>query len=117
MKGPLFLLILLFLLNYSHCLSSSQETINYFYEQLSQEYHSRNDKYIFLIQWYHKKGIYDSKVHFNYVDKHNTIQSEILRDKVFKVDDVNMFVTSFVLFGLLEAQQLGTVNISEHKVS
>lgn len=28
-----------------------------------------------------------------------------------------MFVTSFVLFGLLEAQQLGTVNISEHKVS
>ena len=52
----------------------------------------------------------------NFVDKHNGLMAESLR-KNFKLDDSNMFVTSFVLYGLLEAQQLGTVDIDEHKFS
>ena len=42
--------------------------------------------------------------------------AESLR-KNFKLGDSNMFVTSFVLYGLLEAQQLGTMEIDEHKFS
>lgn len=35
-----------------------------------------------------------------------------MRSNFFKIDDINMFVTSFVLFGLLEAKELGTIKIN-----
>jgi len=36
---------------------------------------------------------------------------------MLKIDDVNMFVSSFVLYGLIEAQSLGTIKIDDHKFS
>jgi len=49
------------------------------------------------------KGIYQSRVHFNILDKRNTYLTAEVRENIMKIDDVNMFVTSFVLYGLLEA--------------
>ena len=51
----------------------------------------------------------------NIVDKRNGKFAETQRQN--GVDDINMFVTSFVLFGLLEAKELGALKIDEHKFS
>jgi hypothetical protein len=50
------------------------------------------------------------------VDKKNGARSAALRQR-FKIDDENMFVTSFVLYGLLEAEQLGTLEADHHLYS
>lgn len=40
-----------------------------------------------------------------------------MRSKVLIIDDINMFVTSFVLLGQLEASELGTIAINDHMFS
>ena len=93
-----------------------QEKINWLQARLNRHYWKRDQKYVFPITWEHQKGIFESKVHFNYVGKHNLKFSRFMRDKE-GVQDINMFVTSFALYGLLEAKQLGTIKIDEHEFS
>lgn len=79
------------------------ETIQKLYSELNtHSFWEKDQKYVFPIKWEHKKGIYESRVHFNFVDKTNSALAHFLRDDM-KVDDINMFVTNFVLYGLLEA--------------
>ncbi len=49
--------------------------------------------------WAKKKGLYESSVHINILDKHNRILAEKLRNG--PIADINMFVTSFVLYSQL----------------
>ena len=72
-------------------------------QKLKSHYWSKNQKYIFPAQWEHKKGLYRSTVRINNVDRTNKLLTEIIRSKIFKIDDNNMFVTNFVLYGQLEA--------------
>lgn len=78
--------------------------------QLYTSYWSKNSTYKFMETWDHIEGLFESNIHFNIVDKKNKLSAATVREK-FKIDDENMFVTSFVLYGLLEAQQLGTIKI------
>ena len=54
---------------------------------------------------------------FNYIDRTNSEAAELFRSKIFRVPDSNMFVTSFVLYGLLEASELKTIKIDDHQFS
>jgi hypothetical protein len=65
---------------------------------------TKNQRYQFPILWEHRKGLFESRVHFNILDKRNSPLTAFIRDDFFKIDDINMFVTSFALYGLLEAQ-------------
>ncbi len=48
------------------------------------------------------KGLYSSFIHLNFIDKQNSLISDIFRDK-FSALDMNMFVTNFIVCSLLEA--------------
>lgn len=52
------------------------------------------------------KGLYSSDVHINTAGKHNGFAASFFRNYA-KIPDNNMFVTSFVLYTLLEAESLG----------
>ena len=66
-------------------------------------------------KWAKKKGLYESSIHINFLDKRNTFLTQKFRNS--PIPDINMFVTSFVLYSQLEAQQLGTYNIDDHDFS
>ncbi len=51
--------------------------------------------------WAAKKGLYESSVHINFLDKRNTWLTDKLRNS--PIEDINMFVTSFVLYSQIEA--------------
>jgi len=70
---------------------------------LYASYWKTDVKYKQFETWDHIKGLFPSDIHFNFVDKKNTARSAFMRQKM-KIDDENMFVTSFVLYGLLEAE-------------
>lgn len=98
-----------------------QEKINFLNTRLIKHYWKKNQAYKFPGitngNWEHLKGLYESRVHFNIVDKKNSNLTAFMRSNFFKIDDINMFVTSFVLFGLLEAKELGTIKINQHYFS
>jgi hypothetical protein len=48
------------------------------------------------------------------VDLNNTKNASNFRSRFYLVDE-NMFVTNFVLYGLLEADQLSTIKINQTK--
>ena len=116
MKAQIILGLLLLTVACLEDTNSLQTGINFLYNKLFSRYWAKDTKFNFPISEQHTKGLFESTIHFNAVDKHNGLRAEAVR-KNFKLDDSNMFVTSFVLFGLLEAQQLGTVDIDEHKFS
>ncbi len=47
----------------------------------------------------HIKGLYQSHIHINFIDKKNSYFSTLMRRN--SLDDNNMFVTSFVLYSLI----------------
>jgi hypothetical protein len=65
--------------------------------------------------WAKRKGLYESSIHINFLDKHNRLLTERLRNG--PISDINMFVTSFVLYSQLESQELGTIKINDHDFS
>lgn len=81
-----------------------ESKIKWLENRLMKHYWKRDQEYVFPILWEHKKGLFQSRVHFNILDKRNTDMTAFIRDDFFKIDDINMFVTSFVLYGLLEAK-------------
>ena len=93
-----------------------QEKIDWLANKLYKGYWEKDQNYIFGLKWQHQKGIFESKVHFNFIDHHNKGFAAFMREKQ-GVPDINMFVTSFVLYGLLEADALGTLQIDNHKFS
>jgi len=67
---------------------------------LYASYWSKNQTFQQFSTWDRLKGLFPSDIHFNFVDSKNTLKSTLLRQHM-KIDDENMFVTSFVLYGLL----------------
>lgn len=49
------------------------------------------------------------------MDKKNRIVADKLRNG--PIPDINMFVTTFVLYSQLECQELGTIKINDHDFS
>jgi hypothetical protein len=70
---------------------------------LYASYWKEDTKYKHFGKWEHIKGLFPSDIHFNFVDKTNSERTAFMRQNM-KIDDENMFVTSFVLYGLLEAE-------------
>eukprot|EP01116_Phalansterium_solitarium_P022581 TRINITY_DN7514_c0_g1_i2.p1 TRINITY_DN7514_c0_g1~~TRINITY_DN7514_c0_g1_i2.p1 ORF type:complete len:640 (+),score=224.14 TRINITY_DN7514_c0_g1_i2:132-2051(+) len=62
-------------------------------------------------RWAEMKGLYKSYVHINTVGG----EAMDLFRREFAVPDSNMFVTSFVLTALLEAHQLGTIDLTPYQ--
>jgi hypothetical protein len=75
-----------------------------------------NDQYkkssIFPLPWVYKKGLFSSSVRLNILGKKNNAYANFFRTKMF-IPDNNMFVTSFVLYSLLEAEKYGQIKIDE----
>lgn len=78
-----------------------QTKITWLHDRLFKKYWKKDQQYLFPVLWEHRKGLFESKIHFNFVDKKNSDKTALIRDDIFKIDDNNMFVTSFVLYGLL----------------
>lgn len=49
--------------------------------------------------WAKRKGLYESSVHINVLDKKNKLLANKLRNG--PIPDINMFVTNFVLYSQL----------------
>ena len=96
--------------------SSLDDDIKTLHTELYRNYWSENTTFKFMQTWDHLEGLFQSNIHFNFVDKKNGVRTAALRQR-FKIDDENMFVTSFVLYGLLQAEQLGTVEADHHLFS
>jgi hypothetical protein len=58
------------------------------------------------------EGLFKSSINQNFVDKDNKALAAALRQLV-QIDDENMFVTNFVLYGLLEAESLCTLKTDQ----
>ena len=96
MIRQLLLLVFLFLIIQADIKSDIQK-LN---KDLSKDFWTKDQKYRPLITWKHTQGLYSSEIHFNIVDKKNKLTTALQRQKL-KITDENMFVTSFVLYGLL----------------
>ena len=112
MKGTHLLLCFVILMQFASCSFLAREDINkkdiedaikLLEQKLKSHLSQKDKKFIFPFQWQQTKGLYESSVRFNYIDKTNSEAAELFRSKIFRVPDSNMFVTSFVLYGLLEA--------------
>eukprot|EP01116_Phalansterium_solitarium_P003926 TRINITY_DN14774_c0_g1_i1.p1 TRINITY_DN14774_c0_g1~~TRINITY_DN14774_c0_g1_i1.p1 ORF type:complete len:644 (+),score=221.97 TRINITY_DN14774_c0_g1_i1:909-2840(+) len=62
-------------------------------------------------RWAETQGLYKSYVHLNAVGSESA--NRLRRE--FAVPDSNMFVTTFVVTALLEAHQLGTIDLQPHE--
>jgi hypothetical protein len=62
----------------------------------------KDQDFKFMNAWAQKKGLYESSIHINFLDKKNTLLTDKLRNG--PIADINMFVTSFVLYSQLECQ-------------
>ena len=113
MRSTSLILLSVFIVIASNTILDDITTIR---NDLYRSYWSKNQTYKFLQTWDHLEGLFESNIHFNIVDKKNKLKAATVRER-FKIDDENMFVTSFVLYGLLEAEQLGTIQIDQHAFS
>ncbi len=113
---PTLKIISLFLILLICNTTTIQEDILTLKTKLYSTYWSKDVPFKFMSTWSHMEGLFQSDIHFNIVDKKNKATSAFIRQKG-KIDDENMFVTSFVLYGLLEAEQMGTVQIDHHLFS
>lgn len=71
-----------------------------------------------------QKGLYRSAVHLNFIDASDSwgitssfffrlrcvAETAMLR-RLFQIQDMNMFVSNFVLMALFESEELGTVTL------
>lgn len=78
-----------------------ESKIQWLHKRLYKNYWKKNQEYVFPVTWEHQKGLFDSSVHVNLVDRKNIDLTAYIRDKYIRIPDINMFVTSFVLYGLI----------------
>ena len=84
---------------------------------MNTNYWSDDQKFrLFPLRWQGTKGLYTSTVNFNTLSKRNSKLTDDLTNAHI-VQDSNMFVTNFVLYGLLEAEQLGTIKVDHNRFS
>ncbi|KAL4426332.1 hypothetical protein ABPG74_011484 [Tetrahymena malaccensis] len=69
----------------------------------------------FPTQFAKQKGLYSSDIKLNFMDSSNSFFAHLLRES-FSVYDNNMFVTNFVILGLLEASDLGQVQLDNKSI-
>ncbi|KAL4433134.1 hypothetical protein ABPG74_010829 [Tetrahymena malaccensis] len=65
---------------------------------------------LFPYQHETQKGIYNSEIKLNLIDQKNSYFTHLFRKKMGVVDN-NMFVTNFILLGLIEASELGYLEL------
>ena len=61
------------------------------------------------------KGLYDSYVRFNFGSKHNDRLAQWFREN-FHIYDNNQFVSTFVLFSILESYEYGMLDLDTDSV-
>lgn len=72
-----YLLVIALVLCLAHCFTIEKEQsidkqITYLHNRLKDKtYWPKDQKYKFMQKWEHMKGIYQSRVHFNILDKRN----------------------------------------------
>jgi hypothetical protein len=86
------------------------DDIAFVHELLYQSYWEEDTDFEFMKSQYQVGGIFECVIHGNYVDKDNSDEAAELRD-ISLADDPDMFITSVVYHGLIEAEQLGTLTI------
>jgi len=73
--------------------------IQWLYKRLQLRYWTEDQPFKNIKSPQHIKGLYESHIHINFVDKKNSYFTTSLRKT--SLDDNNMFVTSFVLYSLI----------------
>lgn len=66
--------------------STITDDIKLLHTKLYQTYWNSDIPYKFLQTWEHKKGLFQSDIHFNIVDKKNSLKASLQRRKL-KIDD------------------------------
>eukprot|EP00761_Pharyngomonas_kirbyi_P012945 gb/GECH01012972.1/.p1 GENE.gb/GECH01012972.1/~~gb/GECH01012972.1/.p1 ORF type:complete len:670 (+),score=136.54 gb/GECH01012972.1/:1-2010(+) len=83
-----------------------RDIIQHLYHKIEQEQWQESHTFRpFPPRWSTQRGLFRSFIHINFVGGE---AEDILRND-FRIPDMNMFVTSFVLTALAEAEQLGAV--------
>ena len=96
--------------------SSLQADITQLHKDLGKSFMKKDQKFRFPFIMHKTAGLYESDIHFNVVDKKNKLITALERRGAGLTDE-NMFVTNFVLMGLLEADNLGTIKLDHHQFS
>lgn len=78
--------------------------------ELQKEQYQKSSSFFGLIK--HTKGLYGSDVKLNMLDKKNSMFYHFMRENM-NIPDNNMFVTSFVLYSLIEANLLKEIEIDK----
>lgn len=76
-----------------------QSQIDWLNSRLKSRLTKEDVPFRFMDTWAAKKGLYESSVHVNFLDKRNSWLTDKLRNS--PIGDINMFVTSFVLYSQL----------------
>lgn len=94
-----------------------KETIDYLLKSLLDKQCKKNKSFNpYLFKFAEIKGMFKSYIHLNFVDEKNTLPIKVLRDYV-SAEDMNMFVTNFVVKILLETQQTGLVDFKNEVIT
>lgn len=110
-----FIVLLVILVSFVSGEATYQAKIDWLYKRLQSRLWTKDQPFRNPSSPQHIKGLYQSHIHINFVDKKNTYYSSLLR-KSF-LDDNNMFVTSFVLYSLIETAELETIQLDDHLIS
>ncbi|EFA74849.1 hypothetical protein PPL_11883 [Heterostelium album PN500] len=65
--------------------------------------------YVFMDTWAEQKGLFPSEIHLNFCG--NEMVTELRR--MFAIPDSNMFVTTFVVYTLLQSERIGFIKLNE----
>ena len=101
-KLLIFLNIILIFFTCINCIHAEkylQSQIDWLEQRLKSRLIREDVPFKFMQTWAAKKGLYESSVHVNFLDKKNTWFTNKLRNS--PIGDINMFVTNFVLYSQL----------------
>jgi len=110
-----FIVLLLIIVNLISAEVDNQAKIDWLYKRLQSRLWTKDQPFRNPSSPQHIKGLYQSHIHVNFVDKKNTYYASLLRKA--SLDDNNMFVTSFVLYSLFETAELETIQLDHHLIS
>lgn len=93
-----------------------QHVIDEIYTSLLKEQIVKEQSYrMFPPRFAENKGLFRSWIHLNFVDNKNSLWSTVVRRNA-KVDDMNMFVTSFALSAIFEAWELDGISLDKESI-
>ncbi|GAM17627.1 hypothetical protein SAMD00019534_008020, partial [Acytostelium subglobosum LB1] len=91
---------------------STQRVIDTLFDSIQQSQFQSDQSFDFFKSWHQQKGLFPTAVHINFCG--DELKTEARRQ--LAIPDSNMFVTTFMLYTLLESQRMGTISGDAHMI-